>query len=228
MDHQEATQFMAVEKYLLEELTPEARENFEAHFFDCQECATELRLTAGFMDAAKKEFQAHPVPKSTPAPQSKLPLAFFRPTLAWAALAASLLVIAYQNMVVVPRFKSQVAELRAPEILPSLSLVSGNSRGAETPSVDVKGGQPFLLSLDIPTQDRFASYTCLLYGPSGALVWRVEVSAQSAKDTISIRVPPPSEASGGYTLTVQGNMDKGSAGSPVDLAHSHFVVTVHS
>ena len=225
MDHQEATQLMAVEKYLLEELTPEARDKFEEHFFDCQECATDLRATAGFMDAARKEFQAHPMPKPLVAPKTTPLLAFFRPAVAWSALAASLLVIAYQNFVVVPRFQSEVAELRAPEILPSLSLAGGNSRGGEKPAVAVKAGQPFLLSLDIPTQDRFTSYTCLLSAPSGALVWRVEVSAQSAKDTVSIRVPSSHKPSGDYTLTVQGNVGTGSSQAPVDLAHNHFVVT---
>jgi hypothetical protein len=45
------------------------------------------------------------------------------------------------------------------------------------------------LLVDIPTEDRFSSYTCLLYSPSGSLSWRVEVSPQQAKDTVSIRVP---------------------------------------
>ena len=45
MDHHQATQHAAVEKYLLDELTPELREEFEAHFFDCQECALDLRAT---------------------------------------------------------------------------------------------------------------------------------------------------------------------------------------
>ena len=61
MDHHQATQLTAVEKYLLEELAPELRDEFEEHFFDCQECATDLRATAGFIDAAKREFKVNPV-----------------------------------------------------------------------------------------------------------------------------------------------------------------------
>ncbi len=38
MDHNQVTQLMAVEKYLLGELTPTARDEFEEHVFDCQEC----------------------------------------------------------------------------------------------------------------------------------------------------------------------------------------------
>ena len=96
MDHQQATQRTAVEKYLLDELTGEERDQFEEHFFDCQECATDLRATAGFMAAAKNEFKANPVPKLGSVRKGKSFFASFSPVLAWSALAACLLVIAYQ------------------------------------------------------------------------------------------------------------------------------------
>ena len=71
MDHHQATQLTAVEKYLLDELTPEVRDEFEEHFFDCQDCATDLRATASFMDAAKTEFRINPVPKPGAASKNK-------------------------------------------------------------------------------------------------------------------------------------------------------------
>src|ERR1700722_10005423 len=175
------------------------------------------------MDAAKKEFRLHPVPKPATVARGKSRLALLRPVLVWSALAASLLVIAYQNVVVYPHFKTEIAELKTPEILPSLSLVNGNSRGGQTPAVTVGARQPFLLLLDIPAQDRFSSYTCLLYSPSGSLSWRVEVSAQLAKDTVSIRVPSADRPSGEYTLTVQGN----SNGTAAELARYRFTFNSH-
>jgi hypothetical protein len=223
MDHYQATQLTAVEKYLLDELPPELRDEFEEHYFDCQDCATDLRATAGFIDAAKRELKVNPV-KPASVIRSKSPRGLlWQSALAWSALAASLLVIAYQNVVVYPRFKTEIAELRAPEILPQVSLLSGNSRGGQAPLAAAGTGQPFLLLVDIPAEDRFASYTCLVYSPSGALAWRVEVSPQQAKDTVSIRVPSSPKASGEYTMTVQGNM----AGSAVDLAHYRFKLSGH-
>jgi len=144
----------------------------------------------------------------------------FRPALVWSALAASLLVIAYQNAVVYPRSRTEISELNAPEILPSISLVGGNSRGGQIAAATIKPTQPFLVSVDIPTEDRFSSYSCLLYSPAGSLSWRVEVSAQMAKDTVSIRVPSTGRQSGEYTLTVQGN----GTGTAVDLAHYRFTL----
>lgn len=222
MDHHQATQLTAVEKYVLDELTPEVRDEFEEHFFDCEECATDLRATTGFIDAARNEFKRRPVPRPTVPERNKSRFASLWPSLAWSALAASLLLIAYQNVFVFPHFKTEMAALSAPQILPSLSLVGGNSRGGQVPAFTVGATQPFLLLLDIPTEDRFVSYTCLLYSPSGSLVWRVDVSSQSAKDTVSIRVPPAGRHSGEYTLRVQGNTDRGLPGTAVDLARYGF------
>lgn len=223
MDHSQATELTAVEKYLLDELTPRERDDFEEHFFDCQECTIDLRATAAFMAAAKQEFKANPAPKPGGAAKGKTFFASLWPSaLVWSALAASLLVIAYQNAVVFPRFKTEIAELRAPEVLPVVSLVGGNSRGGEVPTSSIASGRPFLLSLDIPTQDRFLSYTCLLYSPSGTLLGRVPVSAQAARDTVSIRVSSADRQSGKYTLAVQGNLEQGE--TPVDLARYQFVV----
>jgi hypothetical protein len=222
MDHEQATQLTAVEKYLLDELTPEAREEFEEHFFDCQECAVDLRATDAFMIAAKQEFKRNPIPKTMPGSSGTRLLASFWPSaIAWSALAASLLVIAYQNVMVFPHLQNQMAELKAPQILPSLSLVGSNSRGGHHPVMEVRAGQPFLLQLDLPAEDRFSSYSCLLYSPSGSLFWRVEVSSQLAKDTISIRVPSVGKQSGEYTLAVQGNT--GATGA-VDLVRYPFTV----
>ena len=55
MEHTEAVSQFAVEKYLLGELSPEARSAFEEHYFGCEECATDLRAAAMFVSQAKKE-----------------------------------------------------------------------------------------------------------------------------------------------------------------------------
>ena len=55
MDHTDAVQQMTAERYLLEELTPEERNRFEEHAFDCPECALDLRAGAAFVDEAKAQ-----------------------------------------------------------------------------------------------------------------------------------------------------------------------------
>lgn len=50
MNHEEALQLEAAEKYVLGELSQSLRDQFEKHFFECQECAFDVKATAGFVD----------------------------------------------------------------------------------------------------------------------------------------------------------------------------------
>jgi hypothetical protein len=229
MDHDDAVRLSLVEKYLLDELDPELRDEFEEHYFDCRECAEDLRSTYAFLDAAQGELRASAVPKPVPSATKKSWLAWlWTPALLVPTLAACLLVIAYQNLVILPRTRNAIAELRAPEILPTVSLVGGNSRGGTAPSIAVESAHAFLVLIDIPTQDRFSSYTCLLYSPGGSLAWRVQVSAEEAKDTVSIRVPAGRAVAGGYTLVVQGVVGQNShvaqADNGTELARYRFTL----
>jgi hypothetical protein len=231
MEHDQAVRLSLVEKYLLDELPPQIRDEFEEHYFDCRECTEDLQVTSAFMDAAKNELRATPLPKPAlgAAKKSETNKPWFAwlwtPALVVPALAACLLVIAYQNLVILPRFRNALAELRAPEILPTVSLVGGNSRGGSAPSIAVEGAHAFLVLIDIPTQERFSSYTCLLYAPSGSLAWHVQASPEEAKDTVSIRVPAGRAASGSYTLVVQGNSSAASGENGVELARYRFTLT---
>ena len=53
MGHDEAVRTLATERYLLGELAPELRDQFEEHLFDCQTCAFDLRTAATFLEHAK-------------------------------------------------------------------------------------------------------------------------------------------------------------------------------
>ncbi len=227
MNHQDATQTMVVERYVLNELTPELRAEFEEHYFECPECAMDLRATTAFLDAARAEFKAASATKQSPAAAAKSRGPWlWRPSFVLPALAACLLFIVYQNTLVVPRLHRQIAQLNAPELVPSIALVGGNSRGGQVPSIAVLPAHPFLLLLDIPTRNRFASYTCSLYSPSGKLAWQIQVSAQQAKDTISIAVPAADRMDGTYSLHVDGNPASSNAETPFDVARYSFVLKI--
>jgi hypothetical protein len=123
MDHLHIVKHYAVEKYLLDELTPGERDDFEAHIFDCEECALDLRLTDVFMQHTRKELEAMPANRPiAETPRGKL-LDFFRPMWVVPALAAMLMVVAYQNLVVYPGLKQQVASLSRPEPVFSVRCV---------------------------------------------------------------------------------------------------------
>ena len=52
MNHSEALKEMAAERYLLDELSPEARDAFEEHMFDCPDCALDVRSGSAFIGEA--------------------------------------------------------------------------------------------------------------------------------------------------------------------------------
>ena len=60
MSHEEAITKQMVERFALGELTGEDREKFEAHFFDCQECFDEVRLTSEFLHHARYVLSREP------------------------------------------------------------------------------------------------------------------------------------------------------------------------
>jgi len=228
MDHLQVLKHFAVEKYLLDELSPAERDDFEAHIFDCEECALDLRLTDAFMQLARKELQRAPASRPvTEARRGKL-LEFFRPVWVVPALAAMLMVVAYQNLVMYPGLKREVASLSQPEILPSLALVNANSRGGDLPSFSTIQSRAFLLSVDIPAEDGFSSYLCSLYSPSGALIWSRTVSTEQARDSVSIRVLPTREMNGVNVLLVQGIAASGPQKTPVDLVRYRFNLQVQN
>jgi len=209
---------MAAEKYLLGELAPELREQFEEHFFDCQECALEVRAGAAFVEHSKVLLAG---PLAVPSARAAVPdsakagwFAWLRPAFAVPVLAALLLVIGYQNLVTYPQLKGAVAMVDAPRILASASLINANTRGASQTVVSARQGEPFLLFVDIPAT-KFSSYVAELDGPAGGSEWSLTIPADTAKDTVSIRVPADHHGAGVYTLVVRGVDSSGGKGSEV-------------
>ncbi|HVW76103.1 MAG TPA: zf-HC2 domain-containing protein [Alloacidobacterium sp.] len=227
MDHTEAVNQYAVEKYLLGELSPEVRDAFEEHYFGCEECAADLRAAAVFIAQAKKEL-ARPDIISMPAPATKekgklfhFP-AILRPAFAVPAMAAMLAIIAFQNVVTVPHLRQEASIASQPQILPSVNLVDGGSRGAEIRTVAATAHQPFLLFVDVPTESRFTGYLCALYSPSGKMVWQITVTPSQAINTLPIQVPADNAEAGVNTLVVQGI----SSEAPVELVKYRFLLQI--
>lgn len=215
MEHEEAIQLMAAEKYLLGELSPEIRDSFEEHFFSCHDCAADVRAGAAFLENSKKLFAVRPatevLPEPVPARSKPGWLAWLRPALVVPIMALMVGVMGYQNVVTYPKLKSDVAELRAPQILPAASLINSNTRGGSIPSLTIRSGEPFLLFVDIPPSNTFTSYIADLLGPLGRAEWSLTIPLQATRDTVPIRVPAGVHLAGIYTLVVRGATAGGQA-----------------
>jgi hypothetical protein len=226
MNHDDALRLSAAERYLLRDLDEDLRDQFEAHFFECTDCATDVRSGAAMLDQMKielaKELGTHL--KVVEGRKTKK-LFFLRPAWAAAAIAAMLLVIGYQNLVEVPQLKTELASLNSPEVLPTVSLVDGVSRADKLPSADVKPDQPVLLTVDIPTDDRYSSYEVSVLDSAGKPAWTMPITVQQAKDTLSIEMPAKELQAGTYTLVIEG-LDSGA--KPIAVERQLFQIYSHN
>jgi hypothetical protein len=239
MDHQEAIGLAAAERYLLGELSPLQRDDFEEHFFGCHECATDVRLTSQFLDGARREFVHGRTEGRVASTVEKRPTVsswlagLLKPAYLAPVMALLLLVIGYQNFVVYPRLVHTVAQLRQPALLSAVSLISAGSRAEGRLQVNGSADQPVVLAVDIPGQERFSSYVCELVTASGTVLWSVPVSSRQAHDTVSIGVPAGVLRPGDYSVVVKGLIAQAAApavsssddgGNTVDLARYPFAL----
>lgn len=203
MDHAEAVQTKATERYLLNELDPDLRDQFEEHMFDCQECALDLRAAAMFVDQSKMALREQPVvlaPKSQTLVEKKSWFAWFRPAFVVPVLAILLVVIAYQNFVTYPHLMQAANE---PRVGPWAS-VNVATRGAASTVIKAQAGQGFGLLVSIPPDNSYSSYNLSLYTPQGKLQWSLKIPAASPDETRSVFVPGTGLENGTYKLAVSG------------------------
>jgi hypothetical protein len=226
MTHEDALRQMAVEQYLLGELSGESGNAFEEHFFECEICAADLKAGRALMDAGKaianEEATSQRISQPSILPRPRRHIAEqIRLWLLVPALAASLLILIYQNAFVLPSTRRQVARAEAPEVLNSLVLANINARGDTVPEIVAPRTGSFLIAVDIPTKVGFSGYICSLYGPSGSLLWQIPVSSQQAENTVSLRVPTQKAADGTNILVVRGIPATGNA-APVEAGRYRF------
>jgi hypothetical protein len=223
MNHDDALRLSAAERYLQRDLDKGLRDEFEEHFFACADCAADVRLGAAMLDQMKVELAKQPATRLKVV-TGPVKLSFLWPAAA-AAVAAMAFVIGYQNLVQVPHLKTEVASLSSPEVLPSVSLVDAVSRADTLPSADVKPNKPLLLSVDIPTDDRYSSYEVSVLDPAGKRLWTMPVSAQQARDTLSIEMPAKELQAGTYTLLIDGLIP---GAQPIAVERQLFHLYSHS
>ena len=202
---------MATERYLLDELTPELREAFEEHMFECSECAMDVRAGNVFLNEAKEQLPGLVAPQQTVESVRIMPAkvkkpwwsVFAMPALAAPAFAALLAVIAFQNLATIPSLRSAAGD---PRIIPWSSLHTG-TRGTEPALVQADRQQGAVLLIDVP--QGFSSYAIDLYDPQGKRFWTTTVAATDA-GTLSLLIPGSGLKEGSYSLNLAGISPQGA------------------
>jgi hypothetical protein len=149
MTHQHALDTMAAERYLLDEMTEVEKHAFEDHFFDCGDCAEEVRRG----ELIRQEVRRAPRGAGVAAQSTKFVAFPKRPVwqrpsvvIPWAAAATLAVAVGYQSLVTVPGLRRVIA----PQSLSPVMLREA-TRGT-VPVVAVSRGQRFVtIGVDVTT-----------------------------------------------------------------------------
>src|SRR6185503_4802203 len=115
MTHQQALDTMAAERYLLDEMTEIEKHAFEEHYFDCDDCAHEVRLGEQIRVEVRASHgsglgaQHSHTGTSNVVEFNKRPVWRRASTvIPWAAAAMLALTAGYQSLVVVPGLRQAI------------------------------------------------------------------------------------------------------------------------
>jgi hypothetical protein len=217
MDHSEATQMRAVERYMLGDLSVSEVEDFERHFFDCPQCSEELRILNVLQDNARAVL-VEPVPSLAAAGLPAVPvppgtkagwwrdlkgLLWLRPSVALPALAALVIAVfaGYQTGVRHPA--------AAPQPISAYPLHAA-SRGDETVIAPPAGSEFYSLYMDRTWERDFSSYRAVLEDDPGAIErYTMRLAAPAPGHPIYVLAPMRALSAGRYVLRVLGVDDLG-------------------
>ncbi|MGC8795148.1 MAG: anti-sigma factor family protein [Bryobacteraceae bacterium] len=219
MDHREAVERQAAERYVLGELSREEREAFEEHFFDCPECAREVKACAAFLANARALLRER---------QGGLRALLARmgesQVLLGAALAACLVLVlatAYLQLVRVPALKREVAALKTPQAYAAFFLrpvVRGEDQTIALP----KGAAFLGLAMDVPPGVAYPEYRCELREESGTVAAAIAARAPATLGSpIQVLLSRDWLRPGRYTLVLRGARE---GASEAEVARFSFVL----
>jgi putative zinc finger protein len=190
MDHHQSLATKASERYLLGEMSEPERFDFEAHYFECEECAKDVcagdAMVRGIKLVCAEDAASQPQTRVVaPAPAGRAGFgSLFDRLFGWltpAALApmtAALvlaLVAGYQALVLIPGLR-WAAESRAMAPL----VLRAAARGEEQ-TVEIRRGEAMsIFSLDVNAAD-----------PGAPLVYEAAAAGGSSRISGSTTVPPP-------------------------------------
>ncbi len=220
MDHADAQNLHAVEKYLLGEMSPAESEEFELHFFSCLECAEDLKAAVILAENAKAlaADRINPVEDLVAEAQKENSgqrgwiwaanwLRLGVPALAGVLLCAFTV---YQNTVTIPQLREE-ASVASSLDAPVTYALRAASRGTEAEVVAGRSARDILLRFDATWDRQAGSLECELTGPKGTAPLRVREPAPDPGRGIYLVVPTRSAPPGRWTLTVRdGDTDGGA------------------
>lgn len=215
MNHETAIQTLAVESYLLGDMAPGEREEFEQHFFDCPDCAQDVREAMQLLAVAKPRLEAvaeKPLARREPSTGTEWFgtkwFGWLRPPIA--AGAISLLAAAcILEAIFIPALRHSLDQASMPRVVASAFLVP-QTRGAER-VVKAAQGAPLILMLDLP-DSASGSLQFVLKTQAGREAFHTLADAPPAGQSVTVSIPRMDLTPGDYVLVVEAPASAGQGG----------------
>lgn len=198
MDHKFAIQEQLVERYLLNELSESERDQFEEHYFDCLDCAEEVRQGAHFTAGARHVLREQPAAPGGVEPRRSWRDWVWNPLPAYALAAALAITVTVQQA-------KQPARLE-PQFLSGVELRPA-TRGAPQVIRIAPGQRTLEVAVGVPSG---AAYTCTLVNESGTIGNPIQTPVLEAPE-IRLLLPADEFRNGKFRLVVRA---LSSAGAP--------------
>lgn len=209
MNHESAVQTLAVESYLLGEMPPGEREEFEQHFFECPECAQDMRDAMQLMAAASQQPVQTAVARG--AVTKKKWFAWLQPQFAAGAIAV-LAAACILEGIFIPGLRSGAEQASAPRVVASAFLVP-QTRGADK-VVKAAAGAPVVLLLDLP-DSAAGPLQFVLKTQEGQVEFRMRGDAPPAGQSVTLSIPRMDLPPGSYMLVVEAPAATGQDGQEI-------------
>jgi hypothetical protein len=201
MDHDQAIETKFPMRYVLQELTPADRDEFEEHLADCSNCMNEVWMATAFAANAKEVFRAEGTRQIAPEHAPWWSRFGFGSAPQWIPVAACVLLAAtvgYQNLFEIRGLRAKIGRLDQPQVLTSTPIVPPSSRGSihliEVPS----DASFFQLPLATDVVEPGRQYQCELRSKSGNIIWSAPLPASPPNEPLRLLIPTSRVSKGEY------------------------------
>src|SRR6476646_3304247 len=212
MNHQEAENTKATERYLLREMTNEERMAFEDHYLDCAQCLEAVTFGADFLDSGHELAEEKGVQQLAAVPWYRRMFSALRlmlkpaPAIALTAAVALAVFSAYQQKRITNQ-QNLIADLKAPS-QEFRYVVSGAQRRGSNAIVLSRNERLSLLINFVPKHE-FTSYRAEITGPGLPTGYSVPVAVTEQDYSVMVSLPAAVLKGGDYQVNFLGRVEGG-------------------
>lgn len=209
MNHQQALEQHATERYLLREMTAQERHAFEEHYLECAECLEAVTFGTEFLEAGKQVAQ-----EMTQREADTVRAASWRERLmpvfsGWlrpaSALVFALLLcfvgLSVYQMVVLEKQKNTIAQLKAPRQEFRFELREQSRSAGKIQVVRVPREGQLQLVVEFTPNPKFSAYGAEIVADSKVIS---SLQPETTTTPMTVSVPAQALAPGRYTVVIMG------------------------